>query len=70
MGNRVKIGFLPLLVGERIVEAELFAAALGLQALWYVSDLNFSLENKELNINIDFESGSLFFCPVWSDLFY
>jgi hypothetical protein len=36
----------------------LFAAALGLQAPWYVSDIDFSLEKKRLDIHIDFERGS------------
>ena len=44
-------------------EAELFAAALGLQSPWYVSHLSFSLENKKLDIEIDFERGSEFPCP-------
>jgi len=46
------------------VEAELFAAALGLQSPWYVSGLDFSLAKKKLDINIDFEPGSLFSCPA------
>lgn len=44
-------------------ETELFAAALGLQAPWYVSDIDFSLEKKRLDIHIDFERGSAFACP-------
>ena len=44
-------------------EAGLFAAALGLQSPWYVSSLDFSLENKKLDISIDFERGSEFPCP-------
>ncbi|MDA3869711.1 MAG: ISL3 family transposase [Gammaproteobacteria bacterium] len=47
-----------------MVEAELFAAALGLQQPWYVSGLEFSVLNKRLDIEIDFEPGSLFPCPV------
>jgi len=46
------------------VEAELFAAALGLQSPWYVSGLDFSLAKKNLDINIDFKAGSLFACPA------
>ncbi len=46
------------------MEAELFAAALGLQAPWCVSELNFSLDKKRLDISIDFEAGSLFDCPI------
>jgi transposase len=44
-------------------ETELFAAALGLQSPWHVLNLNFSLENKRLDIYIDFEQGSTFACP-------
>jgi transposase len=47
-----------------MVEAELFAAALGLQQPWYVSGLEFSVPNKRLDIEIDFEPGSHFPCPV------
>lgn len=46
------------------MEAELFAAALGLQSPWYVSGLDFSLAKKNLDINIDFKAGSLFACPA------
>ncbi len=46
------------------MEAELFAAALGLQSPWYVSGLHFSASKKRLDINIDFEAGGLFPCPV------
>jgi len=45
-------------------EQELFAAALGLQSPWHVSKLNFSEKEKRLDIEIDFEPGSLFSCPV------
>ena len=44
-------------------ESELFAAALGLQSPWYVSNIDFSLVNKRLDIHIDFERGSTFACP-------
>jgi transposase len=44
-------------------EEELFAAALGLQLPWCVSNLNFSAKDKRLDIEIDFESGSQFPCP-------
>jgi len=44
-------------------EQQLFAAALGLQLPWYVSNLEFSLENRKLDIHIDFERGSEFSCP-------
>jgi transposase len=45
-----------------IQEQELFAAALGLQSPWHVSNLDFSLKNKKLDIEIDFERGSEFLC--------
>lgn len=45
-------------------EQELFAMAIGLQSPWFVSNLDFSLKDKRLNIEIDFERGSNFFCPV------
>ena len=51
-----------------MVEAELFAAALGLQQPWYVSGREFSVLNKRLDIEIDFEPGSLFPCPVCGTL--
>jgi transposase len=49
-------------------EQELFAAALGLQSPWYVCRFDFSLENKKLDIEIDFERGSAFPCPVCGKL--
>ncbi len=47
-----------------MVEAELFAAALGLSSPWYVSGLDFSTSKKRLDITLDFEVGGLFPCPV------
>jgi transposase len=47
-----------------MMEAELFAAALGLQKPWCVSELDFSASRKRLDITIDFEAGSLFPCPT------
>ncbi len=35
-----------------------------MQSPWYVSGLDFSGSNKRLDINIDFEAGGLFSCPV------
>ena len=43
-------------------EQELFAAALGLQSPWYVSNLVFSKKGKRLDIEIDFNPGSEFPC--------
>ncbi len=47
-----------------MIEIELFAAAQGLQSPWYVPGLNFSASKKRLDINIDFEAGGPFPCPV------
>jgi hypothetical protein len=44
-------------------EQQLFASALGLQSPWNVSNLEFSLENRKLDIHIDFARGSEFSCP-------
>jgi transposase len=38
-------------------------AALGLTAPWKVTEDRFSVEEKRLDITIDFESGSTFTCP-------
>lgn len=38
-------------------------AALGLSAPWKVTDDSFSLQEKRLDISIDFEAGSTFSCP-------
>ena len=47
---------------------ELFALALGLNKPWKVVGVAFSSENKRLDINIDFERGAMFPCPVCGDL--
>ncbi len=39
-------------------------AALGLSAPWKVTDDTFSVEEKRLDIMIDFEPGSTFSCPI------
>lgn len=39
---------------------ELFAAALGIQSPWYITSINLEIEKGELNIEIDFPSGSEF----------
>lgn len=44
-------------------ESDLFSAALGLQSPWYVSKTDFSVEDKRLDIDIDFKRGSEFSCP-------
>jgi hypothetical protein len=42
----------------------LFTMALGLQVPWEVKSLQFSVENRRLDILVDFEPGSSFPCPV------
>lgn len=42
----------------------LFKEALGLSTPWEVTDLEFSAEDKRLDITIDFSRGSTFTCPV------
>jgi hypothetical protein len=39
-------------------------AALGLSPPWKVTDETFSVEEKRLDITIDFEPGRIFSCPV------
>lgn len=51
-----------------MVEAKLFAAALGLHKPWYVSGLEFSASKRRLDISLDFEVGGLFPCPVCGTL--
>lgn len=43
---------------------QLFKAALGLQAPWEVESLDFDQSNRRLNIQVDFQRGSFFPCPV------
>ncbi len=42
----------------------LFTEALGLISPWKVTKVAFSMEDKRLDISIDFSRGSTFFCPV------
>lgn len=44
-------------------QAQLFAAALGLTAPWYVTDIRFSAAEKRLDLVLDFPRGSRFACP-------
>src|SRR5215207_10184568 len=61
-----------LTIGSRIIILEaqlmdqlsLFAAALGLSTPWYVSETTLSVEDKRLDIKIDFARGSRFACPL------
>lgn len=45
-------------------ENELFKMALGLKSPWEVKDVSFSVEEKRLDIDIDFPRGAEFACPV------
>jgi len=45
-------------------QCELFAEALGLSEPWEVAGIEFSPENRRLDIHIDFVRGSVFPCPV------
>jgi transposase len=47
-------------------DIELFQLALGLSSPWQVSSSEFNLEQKRLDIKIDFPRGSLFSCPECS----
>lgn len=42
----------------------LFGMALGIVAPWEVTEVGFSKESNRLDINIDFQRGSTFVCPV------
>jgi len=39
---------------------KLFAVALGIENPWYVKDITFDIENKRLDIQLDFHKGSVF----------
>jgi hypothetical protein len=45
-------------------QLSLFATALGLSAPWYVSETTLSVEDKRLDIKIDFARGSCSACPL------
>lgn len=42
---------------------KLFAAALGIASPWYINGVDFDVEKKTLNINVDFVAGSRFVVP-------
>ena len=44
-------------------DIDLFQMALGLTPPWQVSDAEFNLKKKRLDIRIDFPRGSTFTCP-------
>ena len=49
-------------------DIDLFQLALGLKPPWQVSSLEFNLEQKRLDIKIDFLKGSTFSCPECSQV--
>lgn len=46
-----------------ISQEELFRIALGLEKPWYIKTIDFKVEEMQLDLHIDFESGSNFPCP-------
>ena len=46
-----------------ISQEALFKIALNLEDPWYISQIEFSAEGKQLDIHVDFKSGSKFSCP-------
>ena len=46
-----------------ICQEELFRIALGLEKPWYIKAIDFKVEEMQLDLHIDFESGSKFPCP-------
>lgn len=47
-----------------ISQEELFRIALGLEKPWYIKAIEFKVEEKQLDLHIDFESGSKFSCTL------
>ncbi len=47
-----------------ITQGELFRIALGLEKPWYIKAIEFKVEETQLDLHIDFESGSKFPCPL------
>ena len=45
-----------------ISQEELFRIALGLEKPWYIKTIDFKVEEKQLDLHIDFDSGSKFPC--------
>jgi len=45
-------------------QEELFKIALGLEKPWYIKAIDFKVEEKQLDLHIDFETGSKFPCPI------
>jgi transposase len=47
-----------------ISQEGLFKIALGLEKPWYIKAIDFNVEEKQLDLHIDFETGSKFPCPL------
>lgn len=47
-----------------ISQEDLFSIALGLENPWFIKAIEFKVEEKQLDLYIDFESGSKFPCPL------
>ncbi len=47
-----------------ISQKELFKMALGLEEPWYIQAIDFKVEEKQLDLHIDFKIGSKFPCPI------
>ena len=47
-----------------ISQEELFKVALGLEEPWCIKSIDFNIEEKQLDLHIDFEIGSKFHCPI------
>lgn len=47
-----------------MVQQELVSLALGLVPPWLVDDVTFTVEDKRLDLHINFPQGSRFACPV------
>ncbi len=45
---------------QDMTQQELFAAAIGVKSPWFIETINLDIEKGELNIEIDFERGSVF----------
>jgi transposase len=49
-----------------ISQEDLFKLALGLSDPWYINSIDFKVEEKQLDLHIDFKTGSKFPCPICS----
>ena len=61
MGQSLIIAFLELL-SVTLSQEDLFKLALNLQDPWYIKSIEFSNEEKQLDLHIDFTAGSRFEC--------